>query len=397
MIATILAAAIIVFAALLYYVYDGYLRCLRLLVRRPRRHGRVARADPAVDDTDGLTGDGEFVPVTVVIAVHNEAHQIVERVRNVIDQDYPRHLVEVVVASDGSNDGLQRVVDEQFGQQVRVVHADDRVGKSAIQNEAVESVHSSILVFSDADTRFQPGFLREITAPFADPVVGAVQAHLLFVSADAAPGVDGQDRYWRAELEIRQLEAELGILAVASGACIAVRRELWQPLDPQVGEDCMIPLDVVSASKIVAYADRAVAHELAERELDDVVATRARMTVRNWQGTWSRPALLNPLSHPGYAYALWSHKLLRWLSPIWLIGLTTASVALAVVAPGPLPAAPAAVLTTFYALAAIGRVAHHRGRRVPICSTVHAFVLANVGFLLGLARAARGVRISRYR
>ena len=382
--ATILIALVVVFAGLLYYVYDGYLRLLRVI-------------NHFSSPPDHVAAPAELPTVAVVIAVHNEVHQIVERVRNVLDQDYPEGLLDIVVASDGSTDDLADVLTEHFGERVRLVHTDHRVGKSTIQNQAVDSIRASILLFSDADTRFGPGFLTAVVAPFASASVGAVQAHLLFVPADASSTVVGQARYWRAELEIRRLEANLGILAVASGACIAVRRELWRPLDPRVGDDCMIPLDVVSQSKTLAYADQAIAHEPADAEFDHLVSTRARMTLRNWQGTWSRAALLNPFAHPGYAFALWSHKILRWLSPIWLLGLTISAAALLFAGSAPVRFLPAVTMGVFYSLALIGALARTRSRRVPIATAIYSFVLANLGFLSGLMKAARGGTISRYR
>ncbi|MDH4118928.1 MAG: glycosyltransferase, partial [Acidimicrobiia bacterium] len=369
-----------------HFIYDGYLRCLRIIDHF------TARSDHNVPHAEvGLPS------IAVLIAVHNEAHQIVERVQNVLAQDYPRDLLEVIVASDGSTDHLATVVAEHFGEDVRLVNADRRGGKSLIQNRAIEATSASIVLFSDADTRFKPGFLRALVAPFADECVGAVQAHLLFVPADPSSPLAGQDRYWRSELEIRKLEARLGILAVASGACIALRRELWRELDPGIGEDCVIPLDVVLQSRKVAYAEDAIAYEPTQDELGNVIGTRARMTLRNWQGTWSRSALLNPFTHPGYAFALWSHKILRWLSPVWLLGLSISAFALPFVSSSIALLLPAAAMVTFYFLATVGGLAQARSRRVPLCTAVYAFILANVGFLSGLVKAARGVTISGYR
>lgn len=380
-----LTALVLLFFGLLLYVYDGYLRLLRVVVHFKTHPDRVAR--PAC----------ELPTVAVVIAVHNEAHQIGERVQNVLDQNYPRELLEVVLASDGSTDELAAVVAGRFGAEVRLVHADRRVGKSAIQNQAVESIRASIVVFSDADTRFDPDFLTELVLPFSDDAVGAVQAHLLFVPAEASSASASQARYWRSELEIRQLEANLHILAVASGACIAVRRDLWHPLDPAIGEDCMIPLDVVLQSRTVEYADRAIAYEPADEELEDVIRTRARMTLRNWQGTWSRRALLNPFAHPGYALALWSHKILRWLSPVWLLGLSISAFALPFASPPRVLLVPAAAMLAFYVLGIVGALAATRSRRVPVATEIYAFILANVGFLGGLVKAARGHTMTSYR
>ena len=222
----VLTTLAVVFAGLLYFIYDGYLRLLRI----------IHRVAPHADRVPGQQEGGAPPAVAVLITVHNEAHQIVERVQNVLDQGYPRGLLDIVLASDGSTDELASVVAEHFGDDVRLVHADQQVGKSLIQNRAVESIGASIVVFSDADTRFASGFLEALVAPFSEPSVGAVQAHLLFVPADASTPVASQERYWRSELEIRQLESDLGILAVASGCCVAVRRNLWRPLDPEFRE-----------------------------------------------------------------------------------------------------------------------------------------------------------------
>lgn len=384
----VLGVLLLVCGGLLWFVYDGYLRCLRIVARSRRA---ASSASPAVD--------GAVAPshVVVLIAVHDEAHQIVERVRNVLDQELPGGRIEVVLASDGSTDDLEAVVAEHLGSEVRIVHSAQQLGKSSIQNLAMEVIDAPVVVLTDADTRFALGFLRAVLAPFADPSVGAVQAHLLF--GDGPPGslAASQGRYWRAELAIRQLEASLGILAVASGACVAVRRSSWCPLDPAYGDDCMIPLDVVAQGHRVAYAKEAVAHEQADDEFDRVIANRTRMTVRNWQGTWSRPELLNVFTHPGYAIALWSHKVLRWLSPVWLAGFALAALALPVASSGLLAWLPALAVGGVALGAAVGWAGAARQVRVPVCSSLYAFALANVGFAGGLIKAARGQRISSYR
>ena len=386
MASSILTVLVVIFAGLLYFVYDGYVRVLRVADHFARR-----RRQPTIRP------DAPLPTVAALITVFNEAHQIVERVENILAQDYPPELLDVVVASDGSTDDLAATLTLQFGELVRLVHVAGRVGKSPVQNMAVDTMQASVVLFTDADTRFAPGFVRALVAPFAEESIGAVQAHLLFVPADPSAPPAGQARYWRSELEIRQLEANLGILAVASGCCIAVRRDLWRPLDAKFGEDCIIPLDVVAQSRTVAYAPDAIAYEPADKEFDNVIATRARMTMRNWQGTCSRSVLLNPFAHPRYAFALWSHKMVRWLSPVWLVGLSLCAFTLPFVASGRLLLVPAVAMAAFYLLAAIGALARRRSGRVPVCTSIYAFLLANLGFLGGLVRVARGGTISRYR
>lgn len=382
----VLGGLFVVCGGLVYYVYDGYLRLLLVLAgARPSQRVTEEVAPVALPS------------VTVVVAVFNEAHQIADRISNIVEQDYPRELLQVVVASDGSTDELAAAMSETDGRSVRLVSLDHRVGKSAIQNLAMESVESSIVLFSDASTRFEAGFLRAMATAFRDENVGAVQGHLLFAPEDESRPASSQSRYWSAEIRIRRLESSLGILAVSSGACIALRRELWRPLDVAVGEDCVIPLDVVLQSKRVTYCDAATAIERADDDLDDLISARSRMTLRNWQGTWSRSELLNPFKYPGYSLALWSHKLLRWLSPVWILGATVSAIALLFATSDWLARVPAGIVLTAYLLAAAGAVAHRFARRVPVCSAVYAFFLANVGFLSGLVRAAKGETIRSYR
>lgn len=379
-----MAAMALLFSGLLYFVYAGYLQLLRILCFLRPDHTPPRTTVPA-----------ELGEVAVLITVHNEAAQIVERVENILDQEYPVGLLDIVVASDGSTDGLAAAV-EPFGDAVRLVHVDHRVGKSIIQNRAMETIRAPIVLLTDADTRFAPDFLQAVVKPFADRSVGAVQAHLLFVPVGSTTRT-GQSRYWRSELQIRQSEAELGILAVASGSCIALRRDLWRPLDADHGEDCVVPLDVVLQARTVAYASEAIASEPADDDLENLIRTRARMTVRNWQGTFSRSRLLNPFRHPGYAFALCSHKVLRWLSPIWLVGLTVCALALPLLSARPLAYVLAGAVSALYLAALAGALASARSLTVPILSEAHGFMLANLGFLYGLVLAARGRTISHYR
>jgi hypothetical protein len=118
------------------------------------------------------------------------------------------------------------------------------------------------------------------------------------------------------------------------------------------------------------------------------------MTARNWQGTWRHPQLLSPLRHPGYALALWSHKLMRWLSPLFLALLGVTSLLLA---DRPFYGFVLTLGLAFAALAAAG--AWGRGRQGTfwrIAGLAWAFLVAQLGFLLGLWRVARGQKIFAY-
>jgi cellulose synthase/poly-beta-1,6-N-acetylglucosamine synthase-like glycosyltransferase len=372
---------VIASAAVLAYIYGGYYLVLRLAGRR---------AAPLA------TGNGPQSPtLTVLITVHNEQAEIHERVQNVLDCEYDAARLEVLVASDGSTDATESIVGAFTDPRVKLFRPQSRAGKSATQNSALAVATGEIIVFTDAGTRFAKGFLREIVKPFASPAVGGVDGHLLFVHADCDLTLaQAQGHYWRQELRLRELESALGTLAVASGACLAVRSAIIRPLPLTVGEDCVVPLDVVRAGLRMVHASAAIAYDRMESETRREFRSRARMTLRNWQGTWLYPELLNPMRNPRLAWTLWSHKLLRWLSPFFVMIWLLSSVALVLGGSAAWAAAVPAVAFVIIAavLIAVPTARTARGWRI-----AWSFLVANAGFALGVAQALMGKRILKYR
>lgn len=365
----------------LYYVYDGYKRVLQL----------AALLRPLEKFVDG-----EMHNLTVLLTVHNEASELKERLHNILNSNYPANKLEVIVASDGSTDGTDEIIKNFGDERVRLFRPELRLGKTETQNLAVQICQGNIIIFTDAGTRFDKKFLSEITVPFSNTKVGAVDGHLQF-KIDTMSGVaQGQGYYWGYELCIRQLESQLGILAVSSGACLAVRKELLRRMEPTTGEDCIVPLDVVQHGYKVVHAKNALAYDQMDRDGEKEFKTRVRMTLRNWQGTWSRVELLNPLVNPGYAFALWSHKILRWLSPFFLIMLSLS--ALVGVFQGEVLMLLAALgLLFFYSAAIFGWWCERKQWHIPLVHVAYSFMLANLGFLVGVFKAVIGRRIYVYR
>jgi len=225
--------------------------------------------------------------------------------------------------------------------------------------------------------------------------VGGASGCLHFQRAKEDGIARNQGFYWRYELKLREQESRLGLLAVASGACMAVRRQLFRQMTAAYGEDCILPLDVVSQGATFVHVPQARAVDRMASSQEGELATRSRMTLRNWQGTWAYPHLLNPFKSPGYAFALWSHKILRWCAPLFL---ATASLAVSLLAAHSLfYGLAAAGFAGFYLMALSGWWAQRRKLRWPLVHTAYSFLLANLGFALGLWRALRGEQIRKYK
>ncbi len=367
-------------AAALIYIYYGYYALLKLIAwRKSAASAAIPNPPPTI---------------TVLVTAHNEEAVIGDRIANILECDYRLDRLEVIVASDGSTDRTDSIVRGHPSPQVRLFRPEARSGKSDTQNQAVKSAMGEIVLFTDAGTRFAKGFLQEIVRPFADPGVGGVDGHLTFQPFGTGHLVaEAQGYYWRQELMIRSFESVLGILAVSAGACLAVRKNLLCRIPSTVGEDCTIPLDVVRAGYRMVHQPTALAFDTIESTNAAEFKSRARMTLRNLQGTLMYPDLLNPFKHPGISWALWSHKLLRWCSPLFLVAWVSSSFSLLAVA-GRWPVALPAIVFASCSLVLLlcPKLRDVRGLR-----TLWSFTVANAGFAVGLTRALTGKTITAYR
>ncbi|HXV12879.1 MAG TPA: glycosyltransferase, partial [Candidatus Krumholzibacteria bacterium] len=124
------------------------------------------------------------VPVSVVIAARDEEANISARIENLIAQEYPRALLEVVVVSDGSTDRTAELARHFANHGVNVVECSSPVGKAAALNIGVATASHGIVVFADARQRFSSNAIAELVSMFHDETVGAVSGELILLSGD---------------------------------------------------------------------------------------------------------------------------------------------------------------------------------------------------------------------
>ena len=343
-----------------------------------------------------IAEDASALPsMTVVVTVHNEEALIGKRLQNLSDLVYAGKA-DFLIISDGSTDRTESIV-QQFATRdprFRLLRT-ERLGKSGAQNVGLATLGSEIAVLSDASCSFAPDYLEKNARYFANPQVGCVTGNLILVQGDGTMATS-LGLYWRFEKMLRDLESDLGVLATASGACMAIRLDSFTTIDPIYGDDCVIPLDLALKGKRTVYADDAIAYDTMPDTAAGELRARNRMTLRNITGTLSRPQLLNPIRYPGVAWALASHKLLRWLTPLFLIWLLLAT--LAMVPRGDFYVVILLGQVAFYVLALAGWLRDRSGKSVwPIASQAYSFLVANLGFLLGLRDAIGRRRVTAYR
>jgi cellulose synthase/poly-beta-1,6-N-acetylglucosamine synthase-like glycosyltransferase len=256
--------------------------------------------------------------VTIVIVAHNEAATIESKIGNVYALEYPSERLEVIVASDGSDDGTDELVANAPFSDLRLLIC-PRAGKIPALNSAVALATGEILVFSDANSMYRPDALRALVAPFADPAVGAVGGNQCYEGGgDGSLASSGERLYWGYDRLLKVMQSRAGSITAATGAMHAIRRHLFRPVPSGVSDDFMISTSAVAAGYRLVFEPRAIAYEAVASSNEAEFRRKLRIIVRGLNGLWVGRELFNPVRHGFYSVQLFSHKLLRW-SVCWLL------------------------------------------------------------------------------
>lgn len=299
---------------LIVYVYLGF-PLLLLLVGNIRR--RIVRKEPIVP------------AVSLIIAAYNEERNIASRLRNALALDYPREALEIIVASDGSTDSTDAIV-ESFGSRgVRLLKL-PRLGKIHALNQAARRAGGELLIFSDANVMFQRGALRALVRNFADPQVGGAAGRTAYrIAENSETSALGEKAYWSFDTALKGMESFTGSVVSAHGGIYAIRRELYRPpADSAVTDDFAVSTGVIEQGFRLVFEEEAVAFESAAAKCSQEFSRKVRLMTRGWRGILLRRRLLNPFRYGFYSLILFSHKVLRRLVPWFLVLSFTSSVVL---------------------------------------------------------------------
>jgi cellulose synthase/poly-beta-1,6-N-acetylglucosamine synthase-like glycosyltransferase len=267
--------------------------------------------------------------VTVVVSLFNEARVLDKKLENLAAIDYPPDRLSFLFGSDGSTDATSAIL-QRSPLGICVKEFPVRRGKASVLNDLVSEAKGDVIVFSDANTMFRPDTIHKLVRHFSDPKVGAVSGELkLDAHPETVSGV-GETSYWDYENLLKQMESDFGSILGATGGVYAIRRHLYEPLPATkaVTDDFLIPLNIVRKGFRTKYERAAHAYEKGA----DSIRAEFRRKVRIGAQNFNTIAEIVPLLHPRYgfvAFALWSHKIIRWCVPFLLIGLCATTVLLA--------------------------------------------------------------------
>lgn len=318
--------------------------------------------------------------VTVGVAVHDGAEEIAARVADIVAQSVPFEL-EIVVASDGSTDQTADVVRQLAAadQRIRLLEL-ARAGQSASQAAIFGAASGDVIVLTDLETRFAPGCLAALVAPFADPRVGCVTGVLHFRWNARTATARDEGLYWRYEQAVRAWESRAGWLTAGTGALLAARRPIYRPAPASASLDQMLPLYCRAADALVVVAADAIGSDRGTASPAELVASRTRIATQGIEANLRMSARITPWRQPGSFMAVWSHKILRWATPLAAALAVLGGVGMYVAGASAVYLLPPAAAVLGVLLAAVGYAGLRTGRHVPATGLPLTITAVNLAF-----------------
>ena len=282
--------------------------------------------------------------------------------------------------------------------------------------EALPGASGEIIVHTDANAWLAPDALRHITAPFSDPRVGCVVGELVYTNAGEPAVRGGEGLYWRYENFLKECESRLGRTITANGGIYALRRSLFEPLPQHIAGDAADPLRIAARGYVTLFERRALARERASSSFAEEFGRKVRIMTQGIAACIEVRGLLFP-PKPLLAFIYFSHKVLRWLAPLFLMTLFAVNLAAVTAAPlrRPLVLSREIALASlgaqvfFYAVALWGVVLANRANRTGagtdrsggsapgaparLAVTAGYYLTVNAAAFLALVNLARGVRL----
>lgn len=323
-----------------------------------------------------------FPTVSIVLAVHNEARTLPDKLHNLASLDYPKERLEIIVVSDGSTDETNHILTTWENSNQRALILPMHVGKAVALNHGMAEAHGEIICFADARQSIALDGLSNLVADFADPSVGCVSGELILRATSTSPSVvssEGIGLYWRIEKCIRQWETLAGSTVGATGAFYAVRKDLLSPLlENTILDDVLIPLHVARQGLRVVFEPRARVWDHLTSGPKREFYRKVRTLTGNYQLLQLAPWVLrgsNPLR-----FQFICHKLLRLVVPFALASALLSSLWLR--AAGYECALLLQII--FYALAGLGMSRSKIGIVSRLSNTFFTFMVFNTAAALAL-------------
>ena len=365
---------------LVFYTYIGYAILITILngIKKMLRPLKIYSKDPEHS-------------ITLIVPCYNEGDFMEEKLKNTLNLKYPKELLEIIFITDGTDDHSLDIV-KNYTDQLIWMHSDERKGKAAAMNRAVDHAKHDILVFCDANTYINEDALYEISAPYKNPKVGAVSGEKRIIQKDKDhTSSAGEGLYWKYESWLKRMDSEFLTLVGAAGELMSYRKAYYNHIpEDSILDDFMASMDMAMKGYKVVYTPKAYAMETASANIAEEWKRKVRIAAGGWQSMTRLWKALIPIPNPILTFMYLSHRAFRWsVAPIGLVLLLLLNLPLAIIQPAPFVYLLIGQIL-FYLIAAYGYAQDKKGKKSKVAYIPYYFTFMNVAVLAGIIRFFKG-------
>lgn len=395
-------AATVIFWLCVFAMFHSYVLYPLLL--------RIFAAGKKQNEIVYTKDDAALPPVYIVFAVYNEEKVIREKLESIFNTSYPSNKLKVYIGSDNSSDATNAIVDEYAAKhsQIHFEKYTDRNGKSKILNRLIEAIfkqgideENTVLVMTDANVMFTPDTLYHLAKHFKKKAIGQVGANILNRGV-LASGISFQEKsYIQRENHIKYYEGVIwGTMMGAFGACHAMRASIWVPIPPNwLMEDFYLSMQVLQQKKSAIKELEAVCLEDVSNEVEEEYKRKTRIQAGNFQNLSVYWPMLFKFNAAAFCFL--SHKVIRWLGPIFMLFAYLANIGLLVTI------CPCMPISQFYLFTFVVQnllllspvldwAVKKLGIHLKLLRFVAYFYLMNLALVKGFIMYAKGIKTSAW-
>jgi poly-beta-1,6-N-acetyl-D-glucosamine synthase len=364
------------------YTYIGYGIVLYALIAIKR----LFKGKPSLPSTTKLP------TATVIIAAYNEQDFIEAKIQNTLATEYPAQLITYIFITDGSTDNTPNIVAKYS--QIQLLHSPDRKGKIAAMHRAMQTVHTDIVVFTDANTFLNKQAFINIARHYQNPTVGGVSGEKRVQINETGDAAASEGLYWKYESALKKWDSELYSVMGAAGELFSVKTSLYKPVQSNaIIDDFMISMEIVKKGYRIIYEPNAYAVENGSENVQEELKRKIRIAAGGIQSIVWLKSLLVPFKQPLVSFMYISHRVLRWtVTPFFMLACLFSNIV--IVSQNPYQQWLYSVLLLaqvgFYSLALIGWYFESKQIKKKAFFVPYYFCMMNYAVLAGIVRYIKG-------
>ncbi|MDP8221387.1 MAG: glycosyltransferase [Candidatus Stygibacter frigidus] len=259
----------------------------------------------------------ELPTITILCPAYNEEECLEEKIRSYQNLNYDKNKLRMIVISDDSEDKTNEIVKkhEKTGY-IELVVQKPRKGKQSGHNLVEPDIRSKYVVSTDANSIFHPDAVIELVKIIEnEDKTGLVSGKLELVVSDEHES--GEASYWSFESSLKHNESKLKTIICANGSIFIIRRHLFGQIYPASVDDFERVLITIKKGYNAKYNPQAIVYENSTERASQEIKRKVRIISREWFAIKRQSVLLNVFRYPVVAFFLISHKIIRWLIPLY--------------------------------------------------------------------------------